>query len=106
MMGSSEDEEGRFNREGPRHRVQVPSFFMGRYPVTNAQYRKFLEANPKAAKPEYGSDREYNQPQQPVVGVSWEGARAYARWAGMRQPFDTVGQNAHATSAPLCHFPI
>jgi len=38
-MGSPENEPERQDREGPQHQVSVPSFFMGRYPVTQAQWR-------------------------------------------------------------------
>ncbi|WP_054700733.1 SUMF1/EgtB/PvdO family nonheme iron enzyme [Desulfosarcina cetonica] len=86
MMGSPETEKGRFDREGPQHRVHVGNFYMGRYPVTNAQYGLFLNANPNIAVPEYWDDRQFNQSNQPVVGVSWEDANAYARWAGLWLP--------------------
>ena len=86
MMGSPQDEEDRFKEEGPQSEVDVPAFFMGRYPVTNAQYQRFLEANPKVSEPKYWADRDYNQPRQPVVGISWEEARQYAKWAGLRLP--------------------
>ena len=38
-MGSPEDEPERQEREGPQHDVTVPSFFLGRYPVTQSQWR-------------------------------------------------------------------
>ena len=94
MMGFPEGEEGRYDEEGPRPRVQVPSFYMGRYPVTNEQYQKFLEFNPDMPEPKYWSDRKYNQPQLPVVGVDWEDAQAYAHWAGLRLPTETEWEYA------------
>jgi len=59
---------------------------MGRYPVTNEEYGRYLAENPKAKEPDYWAKREFNQPQQPVVGVSWEDAGQYARWAGLQLP--------------------
>ncbi len=86
MMGSPKKEESRYEWEGPQHKVEVSDFYIGRYPVTNQEYGEFLKDNPKISEPEYWSDRRFNQPKQPVVGVSWEDAKQYANWAGLRLP--------------------
>jgi formylglycine-generating enzyme required for sulfatase activity len=39
LMGSPEDEPERNSNEGPQHEVQVPEFFIGKYPVTQAEWR-------------------------------------------------------------------
>ncbi len=39
MMGAPQDEPDSEDRERPQHLVKVPQFFMGRYPVTQAQWR-------------------------------------------------------------------
>ena len=39
MMGSPEDELDNFSTEQPQHEVSVTPFFMGKYPVTQAQWR-------------------------------------------------------------------
>jgi formylglycine-generating enzyme required for sulfatase activity len=57
---------------------------MGRYSVTNKEYCRFLKENKEVKPPDYWAIRELNQPRQPVVGVSWEDARRYASWAGLR----------------------
>ncbi|OBQ42185.1 MAG: Sulphatase-modifying factor protein [Aphanizomenon flos-aquae WA102] len=67
MMGSPENEAGRHNNESPQHQVTVPSFFMGKYPVTQAQYQAIMGANPSYFK---GSNR-------PVECVSWNDAVAF-----------------------------
>ncbi|MBD2389446.1 SUMF1/EgtB/PvdO family nonheme iron enzyme [Aphanizomenon flos-aquae NRERC-008] len=67
MMGQLEDEGGRYNNASPQHQVTVPSFFMGKYPVTQAQYQAIMGANPSYFK---GSNR-------PVECVSWNDAVAF-----------------------------
>jgi len=62
MMGSAPSEEGRWEAQGPAHEVLVPEFYMGRYPVTNEKYGRFLKDNPKIKPPEYWADRQFNQP--------------------------------------------
>ncbi len=94
MMGSPEDEEGRRDSEGPLHEVHVPEFYIGRYPVTNEDYDRFLDANPNAREPKYWSDRKYNQPRQPVVGMSWEDAKKYAVWSGLCLPSEAQWEYA------------
>jgi formylglycine-generating enzyme required for sulfatase activity len=67
MMGSPEDEEGSNDDERPQHHVTVPSFLMGKYPVTQAQYQAIMGTNPSLFK---GSNR-------PVERVSWYDAVAF-----------------------------
>jgi len=69
-MGSPDDEPEREAYEGPQHEVTVPTFLMGRYPVTQAQYEAVMATNPAT---EYDADR-FVAPNKPVVGVSWDDA--------------------------------
>jgi formylglycine-generating enzyme required for sulfatase activity len=63
-MGSPENETGRTNSEGPRHQVTVKSFFIAKYPLTQAQYQSIMGYNPSHFK---GDNR-------PVEKVSWDDA--------------------------------
>jgi formylglycine-generating enzyme required for sulfatase activity/predicted ATPase len=68
MMGSPEPEE--YNSEKPQHEVTVQPFFMGKYPVTQAQWKAVaaLSRVNRDLKPEPSHFKEDNRP---VEGVSW-----------------------------------
>ena len=65
MMGSPEG-EGR-DTERPQHKVTVQAFYMGKYPITQAQYQQVMGNNPSKFKGD-------NQRQRPVEQVSWNDA--------------------------------
>lgn len=79
--------------------IDLPDFWIGRYPVTNAQYKRFLDANPKQRVPYANDDwaKPYNWDQSrrdfpagkgdhPVVLVSWHDVLAFCDWAGLILP--------------------
>ena len=83
---------------------ELPAFWMDRYPVTNEDFHRFMEASGyrpsdtanflkhwRDGRPVKGEER------YPVVYVSYEDAQAYARWAGKRLPTEVEWQYAAQT---------
>jgi formylglycine-generating enzyme required for sulfatase activity len=79
LMGSSEDELGRYKAEGPQHPVAIAQpFFMAKYPITQAQWRVVAamdqverELNPEPSK--------FDGDNRPVEQVSWLDAVEFCR---------------------------
>jgi formylglycine-generating enzyme required for sulfatase activity len=72
LMGSAEGEIDRFLSEGPQHEVTMSEFWMGRYPVTQAQWRFVVGLDP--VKQELDADPSRFKDKgdtYPVEGVSW-----------------------------------
>jgi formylglycine-generating enzyme required for sulfatase activity len=65
--------------EQPLHEVAVSSFRLGRYQVTNGQYDHFCRATGHAA-PRFRGQEHFDDPEQPVTGVTWFDAVAYCEW--------------------------
>ena len=85
LMGS--DEPAAREEERPQHKVTLPDFRIGKYPVTNDQYLAFVQQSRHPVAPEMawrlaavGQEPPPDSYQHPVVGVSWDDATAYCRW--------------------------
>lgn len=73
LMGSPSDELKRESYEGPQHQVMVPGFLMGRYPVTQAQWRAVV-AMPQVDCELETDPARFKEADRPVEKVSWEDA--------------------------------
>ncbi|HEX4232041.1 MAG TPA: formylglycine-generating enzyme family protein [Bryobacteraceae bacterium] len=83
------------------HQMQIKPFYMDKYPVTNAEFKKFLDATRYHPSDDLNFLRDWKGAaypdgwgNKPVTWVSIEDARAYAKWAGKRLPHEWEWQFA------------
>ena len=79
LMGS---EDGPDN-EKPLHRVWVDSFLIGKFSVTNREYKIFVEES-GFQEPPFWSEEMFSHPEKPVAGASWHDAVTYCDWLSRR----------------------
>jgi len=99
-MGSSDADKQASDNEKPQHEVDLDAFWIDKYEVTNALYKKCVDsgkcASPKAngsytRNPYYG-DTKYDN--YPVVNVTWENGMQYCIFAKKQLPTEAQWEKA------------
>ncbi len=79
----------------PAHTVDVPDFWMDKYPVTQAEYAYFVAAEHYRAPLNWEKGKiPAGIEDHPVTLVSWYNARDYCAWAGKRLPYEAEWEKA------------
>lgn len=88
-------------RRGHHRVMAMKSFYLDRYPVTNADFKKFLDATQYHPRDDHNFLQDWRAgtypegwANKPVTWVSLEDARAYAAWSGKRLPHEWEWQYA------------
>ena len=86
-MGASEGDSECLENEKPAHEVRITKgFWMGQTPVTVGAYGQYVrDTGGEMPVPAFYNPG-WNDDSLPVTNVSWEDARAYCKWAGLRLP--------------------
>jgi hypothetical protein len=86
---------GEFQMGDEKQKVYVNTFEIGKYPVTNVQYKRFVEATGRRPPAHWeGYDMPAGKALHPAVFVSWEDADAYAKWVSRRLPTEEEWEKA------------
>jgi len=81
--------------ESPRQSVPCAAFRIGRTPVTNTEYRVFVQATGHAVPAHWpAGEIPSGRESHPVTYVSWSDALAFCRWAGGFLPSETQWERA------------
>jgi formylglycine-generating enzyme required for sulfatase activity len=89
-MGSDDGSQN----ERPAHTVTLDAYSIDRYEVTLSLYRKFLEIGKHDAPPTWDDEALTSVGDRPAIGMRWESAVAYCRWAGKRLPTEAEWEKA------------
>ncbi|NPA60835.1 MAG: SUMF1/EgtB/PvdO family nonheme iron enzyme [Epsilonproteobacteria bacterium] len=86
--------ESKIDVEKPRRRLYLDGYSISIYPVTNMEYRLFLDENRDIKAPDNFDKICRERPNHPVVDVSWDEASIYCKWAGVVLPTEAQWEKA------------
>jgi len=82
-------------QDQPAHKVRLGTYWIDKYPVTNAQYARFVAATGRRPPLDWKDGRmPQGEELYPVTMVTWFDAAAYAKWAGKRLPHEAEFEKA------------
>jgi serine/threonine protein kinase/formylglycine-generating enzyme required for sulfatase activity len=87
--------------EKPAHKIKLPAYYIDKYEVTNEQYKRFCDDDRGSKYPVGRGDPNYvtQYPKLPVIGINYDDAAEFAKWAGKRLPNEAEWEKAASWEA-------
>jgi formylglycine-generating enzyme required for sulfatase activity len=82
------------NNERPEHPVWLPAYYIDQFEVSLALFAQFLKESGTPPPPTWDDEAATTVGNRPAVGLSWEQAAAYCKWAGKRLPTEAEWEKA------------
>lgn len=95
LFGSTDEDKEAYDDEKPQRTVELPEYWISRYPLTNAQYKRFVDATGHEPPLHWeGTNPPPKNLKHPVVYISWDDAKAFCDWAGLALPSEEEWEKA------------
>ena len=79
---------------GEDQSIHLGDYWIGKYPVTNAQFERFVNETKYQCKQDWRSEFTPGKERHPVVNVTWHDALAFCKWAGVTLPSEAEWEKA------------
>ena len=94
IMGSDKKMQGRAPIHAPQQKLDLPAYYIDAYEVTFGEWMKFVTRSDYLPEGDWRSFYAIGKESYPVVNVTFDDAKAYAKWAGKRLPTEAEWEKA------------
>ncbi len=91
LMGSSDEDKQARDNEKPQYALYLPTFYIGKYPVTIGEYSRFVHASEHKIADKNSLE---NMSDHPICYLTWQNALAFAQWKGLTLPSEAEWEKA------------
>lgn len=101
IMGSNEKMPGQELWYAPERKINLPAYYIDYYEVTYGEWIKFVTESGHKPESNWREFYSFGREKYPVSNITWDDAKAYAKWAGKRLPTEAEWEKAARGTAGL-----